>query len=307
MIDILSLNEEKILQLEQSQIDRPFTTKEIIHIADRLYAHWKYDYTSKYKPNFHALLKGSEHSDEFFYSDVFLASPNIMKIMAMQLVRLFNESGLPIPNWIVGIPKGAKELGDEVAKILQTKSAVLEKKENKEMVLISDIVEGDSVLMVDDFSSAGTAIRDAVKAILAKTKVCFIPFVLFVLNRRETDKISTIAGDFIIRSLAKRRVNQWLAPECPLCKMGSIPIKPKNPSKNWNLLLHQSLLTLLPPLTEIHNKYERIKTCQDCVWEQWCKDSGHPDTFPLGNGHSILMCVTAIRDRLILFGNPAKL
>jgi len=307
MLDLLKMDQKQILALNPNQINWFLSTEEIIHIADVVRAHWKYDILRTRKElNFHAQLKGLEHSDEFFYSEILFSFSNIRKIIATQISNLFNQLGIFVPDWIVGIPKGAKVLGDEVAEILHTKSAVLEKKEDGGMVLISNMAKGDRVLIIDDFSSAGTGVRDVVQAISSKQRVCFIPFALFALNRGGKKIISTAEGDFIIKSLGNYKTNHWPSSECPLCKKGSIPIKPKDPVKNWNLLTNQSLLVLLHPFAKIKNKYERIAECQSCVWEQWCDDPGHPDLFWINNDCDVLVCVMRTRDKLEFNFNPAK-
>ena len=103
------------------------------------------------KPGLHAELKSGLHSDGFFVSRILLESWNMRVIMVDQIALRFKQLGTAKPDWVVGIPDGATELGKEVARALDAKSAEMKKEEGK-MVLVSSIGADETLLLIEDFS-----------------------------------------------------------------------------------------------------------------------------------------------------------
>lgn len=197
---------------------------------------WAYDYEAAKQGRFgkHAELKSLNHSDGFFISRILLKEPNIRAIMANQLVMRFNERELSKPDWIVGIPDGATKLGKDVANLMGVRYAEM-KKEDGRIVMVSKVEPGESLLLVEDFCTKGTGFTEAVKDIAVKNPaVKFIPLELVIINRGGLNEIVVDGvGAFDIVAAANHRVNDWVPVECPLCKMGSVAIKPKATDENW--------------------------------------------------------------------------
>lgn len=251
MLKIIGMVREELLGLHPSSLKRPgsiqlLTEEEVVYIAETLDAFWKYDYEAakRGKVGLHAELKSMLHSDGFFVSKILLQYSNIRTIMADQQVMRFTQLGVPKPDWVAGIPDGATELGKEVAGLLGVKNAEM-RKENGRIVLVSSIAAGETLLLVEDFCTRGTGFTEAVLGILSKQPaVKILPYELVIINRGGLSEIEipaekTRASKIVVKvvPVVNYRVNDWQPAECPLCKMGSTPIKPKATDENWRLIM----------------------------------------------------------------------
>jgi len=237
-MDIQSLNKEKLIALEPQKVDRELFPAEIIHIAKMLGAYWGYDYEAAKKGlvGLHAELKSKRHSDGFFVSKIMLKYSNICKIMADQMALRLQGID-PAPEWVAGIPDGATELGRDLARILNAKSAKMQKVDGK-IQLLSEIPASESLLLCEDFCTKGTGFKEAVWNIKFKqSKIKFVFLEPVIINRGELDVVEvTGVGSFKIVPLSAYRVNDWAPEECPLCKIGSKAIKPKVSDDNWRAI-----------------------------------------------------------------------
>ncbi len=238
MLKIIGMTKEELIALDPRSVDRALTEEEVFYIAKATGSYWEYDYEAaeQGRTGMHAILKSERHSDGFFISRILLESPNIRKIMAYQLVSRFDRLMIRRPDWLVGIPDGATELGKDVAKIMGVKNAEM-KKEDGRITLTTSIAPGESMLMVEDFCTRGTGFKEAVVDVLAKqSQVKLLPYELVIINRGGLKEIEVEGVDtFQVVAVVDHRVEDW-GTECPLCKMGSIPIKPKATDENWQLI-----------------------------------------------------------------------
>jgi orotate phosphoribosyltransferase len=238
MIDILSLNKEQIIQLQPESITWLLTTREVIHIAKTLDAFWQYDYeaANQGRVGMHASLKSKRHSDGFFVSRIMLQHPNVQKIMAYQMAMHLKPL-ISFPVWVAGIPDGATRLGEDLAEILGSKVAKMEKVDGK-IRIVSQIGPDEKVLLCEDFCTRGTGFREAVLDIVSKQPDVDFIFIEPVIINRGGLKCVEIpgVGYFYILAIAENRVSDWNKDDCPLCQMGSKPIKPKAKDENWKLI-----------------------------------------------------------------------
>ena len=253
MLKIIGMAKEELLGLHPDSLKRPgsiqlLTEEEVVYIAETIGAFWKYNYEAakRGKVGLHAELKSLLHSDGFFISRILLEHPNIRTIMADQQALRFNQLGISKPDWVAGIPDGATELGKEVAELLGAKHAEM-KKEDGRIVLVSCIPALETLLLVEDFCTRGTGFTEAVLDILLRQPaVEILPYELVIINRGGLNEIS-VEGFGSYKLVAKigavvnYRVNDWKLEECPLCKMGSKPIKPKATDENWRLITTSQL------------------------------------------------------------------
>src|SRR3989344_5514254 len=167
---IMGLSKKDLASLDPQCFARKLVGEEIIYLAKAFDACWEYDYraAANGKIGRHAILKCGSHSDIFFNSKIFLANDDIREIIARQLVSQY-YSGLLAerPDWVLGIPDGAKDLGKDVARILKSRPAVMTK-ENGQMKLESRIGAYESMLMVEDLCTRGTGLKEAVREVLTK-------------------------------------------------------------------------------------------------------------------------------------------
>ena len=239
MLTILGMTKEELITLTPDSVDRLLTKEEVVHIAKVLGSYWEYNYQAakQGKVGLHAELKSGLHSDGFFVSRILLQHLNIRQIMANQIVLRFNQLGMPKPDWVAGIPDGATELGQDVAKSMGVKNAEM-RKEAGQIVLVSAIGSHESMLLIEDFCTRGTGFKEAVADIQARQPdVKLLPYELMIINRGGLREIETEgAGAFKVVAAADHRVEDWDPTECPLCKVGSKPIKPKATDENWHLI-----------------------------------------------------------------------
>jgi len=159
-------------------------------------------------------------------------------IMADQIALRFKQLGTAKPDWVVGIPDGATELGKEVARALDAKSAEMKKEEGK-MVLVSSIGADETLLLIEDFCTQGTGFKEAVRDIFSKqSQVKILPVEMVVIIKEiVVDSVST----FKIVPVAEHRVQDWKPEDCPLCQALSKSIKPKATDENWRLITTSQL------------------------------------------------------------------
>jgi orotate phosphoribosyltransferase len=238
---ILSMGRDELLELDPSKVVRRLRRNEVLHIFREFGGFWSYNYKAAEEgiPGLHAELKSGRHSDGFINSHVVLCNPNICRIMAKQLVYRFEKLKIPKPVYVAGIPVGATNLGKEVAKLIGVKPAMMEKEEGK-IELISRIRPEETLLLVEDFCTRGTGLKEAVNDILSKQPQAIIQsFELVIINRGGLRKIK-IGGleSFKVVAAVTHRINDWEPEECPLCseKYKSKAIKPKVSEESWSLL-----------------------------------------------------------------------
>jgi len=241
------MTRDELLDLRPEDVRGRLNAAEVVHIANTLGAFWHYDYeaSKQGKVGLHALLKSGRHSDGFFVSKILLESSNIREIMAKQMVMRLSEVLLCDVDYVIGIPDGATSLGESVAKILGTKVATMEKKDGR-LVLVTEIEQQSTVLFVEDFCTRGTGFRKAVLEVLSKEPTASIlPFDTVILNRG--GMVRVVVSDTLscrVLPVVEKRVKDWAADTvdpCPLCVLGSTPIKPKATDENWRSITTSQL------------------------------------------------------------------
>lgn len=247
MKDILHMEKKELLKLTIQDVPRLLTPEEVVHIARKLGAYWTYDYEAakKGQVGLHAELKSGLHSDGFFVSKILLEPENVLDIIAHQMVMRVQEAWFLKPDYISGIPEGAKKLGSKVAKIFGVPEAVMEKDEDRRIRLKTEIPPQATLLFVEDFCTRGTGFREAVAEVAAKQpSVQFAPYELVILNRGGLKEIIVAGvGSFAILPVVEHRVQDWEpgSSTCPLCALGSTSRKPKESEENWRLLTTSQL------------------------------------------------------------------
>jgi orotate phosphoribosyltransferase len=246
--DILGMKRDELLALDPEAVNRILTKEEILHIFSELGGFWGYDYEAgrNGRPGFHALLKSRRHSDGFINSKVVLCHGNIRKIFAKQVALKFSELGLPRPHFVAGIPEGATELGKDVAEMLGSEAAEMEKiveGDKKVIKMRTNIKPEQQLLLVEDFCTRGTGFTEAVRDInsITHNPSPVMPYEIVIINRGGLKEIDIEdIGTYAIIPLAEHRINDWdpESEECPLCKLASRAIKPKDPLENWELLMN---------------------------------------------------------------------
>ena len=241
MHSLLQMNKNSLVNLKPEEVSWELTAREVIHVATALGAFWSYDYEAakQGKTGFHAQLKSGLHSDGFFISRIMLGHENIRKIMAGQMKMRLDKYINP-PDWLAGIPKGATELGEDLAELFGCEVAKMEKMDGR-IQLISEIGDGQTLLLAEDFCTQGTGFCEAVIDIHYKCSgVKFLFYEPVIINRGGLDYIDIDVdniGLFKILPIAEHRIQDWSESLCPLCnEFRSTPIKPKETDENWEMI-----------------------------------------------------------------------
>lgn len=244
MKSILNMGRDELLTLDPETFERLLLPVEVVHMATVLGAFWSYDYGAAKAGHvgMHALLKSERHSDGFFVSKILLEPLNLRSILAKQIVRCLCQISVPGPDYVAGIPDGATLLGEAIAPMLRATLARMQKVEGR-LVFPDTLPNGSTLLFVEDFCTRGTGFVEAVLAARATNPtVQILPFDPVILNRGGITTLSVDGvGKFRVRAVVEHRVQDWAPEECPLCRSGSVPIKPKATDENWRDLLASQL------------------------------------------------------------------
>lgn len=203
-------------------------------------AYWHYQGDpSPEKP--HAQLSSGLCSNGFFDCQRILCYPNIAEILGSQCAWetkvCMRDQQIDKIDYVVGIPYGGMVIGNEIAKVLESKFLFAEKDPNdpkgkKMLFQRMAIPKGSNVLLVDDIITTASSIGEVRQAIEKGNPdpVNLVPFVASIVYRPESLKLDP--GLEII-SLISQEVKNFEPSECPYCKAGSEPVRPK---KNWDKL-----------------------------------------------------------------------
>ena len=155
---------------------------------------------------------------------------------------LLHQRGVQLPDFVAGVPDGATKLGLTIASIVGVEAAEMKKDDGK-IILTSELFGGATLLLIEDFCTRGTGFAEAVSHIASQQpSVTVLPYDPVIINRGGLEIISVPGvGVFNILPVVDKRVQDWDLKDCPLCKAGSEPIKPKVNDENWELLINSQL------------------------------------------------------------------
>jgi orotate phosphoribosyltransferase len=232
------MDREELLNLRPQDVTRLLTLEEILHIAAVFGAYWHYNYDAAWagRPGLHAITKSQKHTDEFLISRFLLTHENIRKIFAGQIVMLWQQSGLPKPDCVIGVPSGATDLAKDVAQIIGAEFIAMEKVGGR-ITLTTDI-SGKTVMLVEDFITEATGVSEAIRVITGQPGVKILEYIFAIVNRGALKYIEVEnIGRFGILPIASKKINRWnpTPGNCPLCNIfGSKPTYPKRNDKDWS-------------------------------------------------------------------------
>ncbi len=257
-INILAMDIDGLRDLNPDDVDWVLSEEEILHMVDMTDNYVSLPPapplgTSGPVPKYHIKLKSLLCSNGFINFKVLLKEhPNLRKIYAKQIthkLEIMFKEGYERPDWIVGIPEAATELGEDVANLLGIKYLRL-KKENKQIILDEEqaklLKPGDTVLMIEDICTKGTGVTETIRQILAiRNDVRILNYIMYIVSRGTLEEVVVDGiGSFRIVPLAMRKIDEYRpGPEtCPYCANGSIPIKAKDTIEHWHLLKKMEMI-----------------------------------------------------------------
>lgn len=156
--------------------------------------------------------------------------------MAQQIIDVLMGQGACWADYVVGIPDGATILGVHVAKILRVRLLSMQKVDGK-LILANPVVDGASVLFVEDVCTRGSAFKEAVIELHTKyPEVVILPFDPVIINRGGMESINVANQMYRVVAIADFRINDFEPEDCSLCAQGSVAIKPKLSEANWTAI-----------------------------------------------------------------------
>ncbi len=190
----------------------------------------------------HALLTSGKHSNGFFNSELVMEDPLLLDEACFNMAKLLEQGGVDLKkvDRVVGPAMGAITLAHDIARHIGIARghtclrAYTEKETEGERKVMSfkktAIRPGESVLAVEDVITTGGSV-DLTAAAVNKAGGVVVPIVGVLVNR---SGLKTESGRKLV-ALIDRPMPMWIPEECPLCKQGSLALRPKG-KENWSRL-----------------------------------------------------------------------
>ncbi len=181
----------------------------------------------------HFILSSGNHSNRYLQSAQVLEDPKRAELLAGELARMIQKSGIEIDT-VCAPALGGVLAGYELARALGTRSIFVERKEgNMELRRGFEVNKGEKILICEDIITTGGSAMEAAAIIeeLGAEVVAFAALANRGFCQREgsttepkpecklPDRVSFFALDDFEFAM-------YSPEECPLCKAGSIAVKP---------------------------------------------------------------------------------
>ncbi|NEW60438.1 orotate phosphoribosyltransferase [Sulfurovum sp. bin170] len=181
----------------------------------------------------HFILSSGNHSNRYLQSAKVLEDPKRAKILADELANSIKESGIEIDT-VCAPALGGILAGYELARALETRSIFVERKDGTmELRRGFEVKKGEKILICEDIITTGGSAMEAAKIIeeLGAEVVAFASLANRGFCRREgtntTPKLECkLPTDKPLFALDDFTFEMFTPEECPLCKAGSVAIKP---------------------------------------------------------------------------------
>lgn len=166
----------------------------------------------------HFILSSGLHSDRYFQCAKVLQYPWHAETLCKMLADYFLKVSIDV---VVSPALGGIIVGQEIARSLQVRSIFAERV-NEKLVLRRgfEISPGEKVLIAEDVTTTGGSVQELMKIVKSNSA---IPVGIAGIVDRSGGKIHFEVPYF---SLLQIEIANYQPTECPLCKVGSIPIKP---------------------------------------------------------------------------------
>ncbi len=236
---LTELSRIQILELDQSEICGQLSGAEVVYIFKQADGFWSFDYRAadQGRAGYHAEMPSGLCADGFFFSKPVLDRENLCQIMAEQLWIRYRALSRRRPTRVIGIPNGANRLAKELARQQELDCSELIKTGNS-FTLKEPIGSGEILLFLEDFCRGATNLSDGISAVMTEAPKCELTdFQMVILNCGGRSTVEALGKTFGLGSLSTHKSNQWRPANCPLCRMGSKRIGPKESEENWRLLV----------------------------------------------------------------------
>jgi len=183
----------------------------------------------------HAILTSGKHSNAYFNLNAIAMFPDFCEFIASVFVKKLAKSWMTVEDVDVVLTStfAATSFGQEVAKQLRALFVFTEKKDNNQIWTGRfELPVGSKVLHFEELittMSTTKKVDDAVSELPISLIKHGGKIVIGAIVHRPNALPKTYSDHKIV-SLIEMEVHNWDPSECPLCKTGSQPLRPKN---NW--------------------------------------------------------------------------
>ncbi len=181
----------------------------------------------------HFILSSGNHSNRYLQSAKVLEDPKRAAILADALAMMIKESNLEVDT-VCAPALGGILAGYELARSLNVRSIFVERKEGgMELRRGFEVKKGEKILICEDIITTGGSAMEAASIIkkLGAEVVAFASLANRGFCKREGTDITPkseckLPMDTPLFALDDFTFEMYTPEECPLCKKGSIAVKP---------------------------------------------------------------------------------
>ncbi len=185
----------------------------------------------------HFLLASGNHSRRYLQSAKVLEDPKRAELICNALAEMIQKSGLKIDT-VCAPALGGVLAGYELARSLGVRSIFVEKKDGgMELRRGFQVAKGENILICEDIITTGGSAMKAALAIeeLGANVVAFASLANRGFCKREGSDIEAkaeckLSSNVPFFALDDFTFEMYIPEECPMCKEGSVAIKPGSKS-----------------------------------------------------------------------------
>lgn len=181
----------------------------------------------------HFILSSGNHSNRYLQSAKVLEDPKRAELLAVELAKIIQDSGIKIDT-VCAPALGGILAGYELAKALNVRSIFVERKDGKmELRRGFEVSKGEKILICEDIITTGGSAMEA-SAIIKELGATVVSFASLA-NRGFCKRIGSnndakaeckLPRDVPFFALDDFEFAMYTPDECPMCKSGSIAVKP---------------------------------------------------------------------------------
>jgi orotate phosphoribosyltransferase len=170
--------------------------------------------------NGHFKLSSGLHSDTYFQSALILQYPKEAGRLGDELAKKIKENNIEV-DVVVSPAIGGIVIGQEMGRALSVRAIFTERVDGKVLLRRGfSVSANEKVLVVEDVITTGLSTREVIEMLKAnRSQVVAV----VSLVDRSAGKVDFIVPRFSLLSL---EVKSYKEEDCPMCKEGSIAVKP---------------------------------------------------------------------------------
>jgi orotate phosphoribosyltransferase len=170
--------------------------------------------------NGHFKLSSGLHSDTYFQSALILQYPKEAERLGEELAKKIKENNIKV-DVVVSPAIGGIVIGQEIGRALSVRAIFTERVDGKVLLRRGfSVSANEKVLVVEDVITTGLSTREVIETL--KANGAQVVVVLSLVDR-SAGKVDFGVPRFSLLSL---EVKSYKEEDCPMCKEGSIAIKP---------------------------------------------------------------------------------